>query len=104
MTERFSAAVVGGCGTWGRYYLRAYSQHERIPLPTEPPTPAERMTELIFEALNERQAKIYRTRNDLDMAYELPGVARFRVNVFRTLNGPAAVFRLIPEETDIHRG
>lgn len=60
--------------------------------------PAEKLTAMIFEVLNERQSKIYRTRNDLDMAYELPGVARFRVNVFRTLNGPAAVFRLIPSE------
>ena len=67
------------------------------PLDEVPVTP-ERMTDMIFEILDERRAKIYRTKNDLDMAYELPGIARFRVNVFRTLNGPAAVFRLIPEE------
>jgi len=53
---------------------------------------------MIFEVLDERQSKIYRTKNDLDMAYELPGVARFRVSVFRTMYGPAAVFRLIPSE------
>jgi twitching motility protein PilT len=58
----------------------------------------ERMTELISELLDERRAGIYRTKNDLDMAYEIPGTARFRVNVFRTRKGPAAVFRMIPEE------
>ena len=32
MAERFTAAVVGGCGTWGRYYLRAYARHPRCDL------------------------------------------------------------------------
>jgi twitching motility protein PilT len=72
--------------------------HGRLVPLNEPPIPPERMTELIFEVLDERRAGIYRKKNDLDMAYELPGVARFRVNVFRTRNGPAAVFRLIPED------
>ena len=67
--------------------------------PLDEPAPSpDRMTELLFEICDERRAKIYRSKNDLDMAYELPGVARFRVNLFRTLNGPAGVFRLIPEE------
>jgi len=68
-----------------------------VPL-DEPPTPAARLTDLIFEILNEKRTKTYRERNDLDMAYELPGIARYRVSVFRTRNGPAAVFRIIPEE------
>ena len=68
-----------------------------VPL-DEPPIEPERLKDLIFEILNEKRAKVYRERNDLDMAYELPGIARYRVNIFRTRNGPAAVFRLIPEE------
>jgi twitching motility protein PilT len=72
--------------------------HGRLVPLNEPPIPPERLSDLIFEILDERRAGIYRKKNDLDMAYELPGVARFRVNVFRTRNGPAAVFRLIPEE------
>lgn len=72
--------------------------HGRLLPIKEDPVPADRMTAMIFEVLDERQSKIYRTRNDLDMAYELPGVARFRVVVFRTMYGPAAVFRLIPSE------
>jgi twitching motility protein PilT len=64
----------------------------------EPASSADQLTEFFFEILDERRSRIYRTKNDLDMAYELPGVARFRVSMFRTRNGPAAVFRLIPEE------
>ncbi len=37
-------------------------------------------------------------RNDTDFAYQLPGVSRFRVNVFRDRQGPGAVFRAIPFE------
>jgi twitching motility protein PilT len=72
--------------------------HGRLVPLNEPPIPPEVLNDYIFEVLDERRSKIYRTRNDLDMAYELPGTARFRVNVFRTRHGPAAVFRLIPEE------
>ncbi len=35
---------------------------------------------------------------DADYAYDLPGVARYRVNVFRQHRGPSAVFRIIPNE------
>ncbi len=39
----------------------------------------------------------YRAAGDLDFAYSLPGVGRFRANYLRQEHGPAAVFRLIPE-------
>ena len=35
---------------------------------------------------------------DADYAYELPGVARYRVNIFRQQRGPSAVFRIIPNK------
>jgi len=34
--------------------------------------------------------------NDVDFAYEIPGVARYRVNLFRQQRGAGAVFRVIP--------
>ena len=40
----------------------------------------------------------FEERNDTDFAYALPGVSRFRVNVFRDRNGPGAVLRAIPFE------
>jgi twitching motility protein PilT len=36
--------------------------------------------------------------NDADFAYEIPGVARFRVNVFRDRRGVGGVMRVIPSE------
>jgi twitching motility protein PilT len=40
----------------------------------------------------------FATTNDVDFAYGLEGVARFRANYFVQDNGAAAVFRIIPEE------
>jgi twitching motility protein PilT len=40
----------------------------------------------------------YEACGDLDFAYGLPGVARFRANYLVQENGAAAVFRIIPEE------
>ncbi|HPC83858.1 MAG TPA: type IV pilus twitching motility protein PilT [Thermoanaerobaculaceae bacterium] len=38
----------------------------------------------------------FREDNDTDFAYEIPGLARFRVNMFRDRRGVGAVFRVIP--------
>jgi twitching motility protein PilT len=38
----------------------------------------------------------YQRDGDVDYAYEVPGLARFRVNVFRQHRGMGAVFRIIP--------
>jgi len=46
----------------------------------------------------ERNRKEFTERNDTDFAYEIPEVARFRVNVFRDRMGMGAVFRHIPFE------
>jgi twitching motility protein PilT len=46
--------------------------------------------------LTERQRQIFEARSDLDCAYEIPQVGRFRVNFFRQHNGVGAVFRLLP--------
>jgi twitching motility protein PilT len=40
----------------------------------------------------------YVAENDIDFAYALEGAGRFRVNCFRQEHGPAAVFRLIPDD------
>jgi twitching motility protein PilT len=52
---------------------------------------------LLFEILPPRNRAEIEETSDTDFSYELPGVARFRVNVFRDLRGIGAVFRLIPE-------
>jgi twitching motility protein PilT len=52
--------------------------------------------ELLGGKLEDRNRKEFEAANDTDFALALPGVARFRVNLFRDLGGAGAVFRLIP--------
>jgi len=56
------------------------------------------MKELLFEITNEEQLKTFAATKDLDFAYELPNVARFRANYFVQQRGLAAVFRVIPSK------
>ncbi|MEM1178890.1 MAG: type IV pilus twitching motility protein PilT [Acidobacteriota bacterium] len=53
---------------------------------------------LLSEIANEEQWSDYQDCGDLDFAYGLPGVARFRCNFLRQENGAGAVFRIIPEK------
>ena len=53
---------------------------------------------LIFEILTEKQKKVFIERWELDLAYQLPGIGRFRCNVFMQRKGLGAVFRQIPEK------
>ncbi len=61
-----------------------------------PPLTTEQVLSLIQEVIPERNRKEYEAVNDSDFAYEIPGVARFRTNVYRDLKGPAMAQRLIP--------
>ena len=53
---------------------------------------------LLFEIITDEQKEVFLTRNDLDFAYEIPDVARFRANYFVQKRGVAAVFRVIPSK------
>jgi twitching motility protein PilT len=53
------------------------------------------MCEEVAPAQNRRE---FRDENDTDFAYEIPQIARFRVNVFRDRHGVGAVFRQIPTQ------
>jgi twitching motility protein PilT len=52
--------------------------------------------EALLEILSEDQRSLFKERHDLDFAYELPGVGRFRVNFLQQRQGIGAVFRVIP--------
>lgn len=58
----------------------------------------EELLGLLSEITSEEQWSEYRESGDLDFAYGLEGVARFRANYLEQERGAAAVFRLIPEE------
>ena len=66
-----------------------------VKLKSNPLRPKE--TEAIFaEIMPPLNRKEFEEASDTDFAYELPDVARFRVNVFRDLQGIGGVLRLIP--------
>jgi len=63
-----------------------------------PPLTVECIRDLLREIANDEQWATFERDNDLDFAYGLSGVGRFRANYFCQENGPGAVFRIIPEE------
>ena len=53
---------------------------------------------LLYEITSEYKIKIFEETGDVDFAYEVPSLARYRVNYFRQKNGIGAVFREIPDK------
>lgn len=51
---------------------------------------------ILFEILNAKQKEQFETTKDLDFAYAVPDLARFRGNILMQHRGIAAVFRIIP--------
>ncbi|MFT5209368.1 MAG: twitching motility protein PilT [Flavobacterium sp.] len=51
---------------------------------------------LIYEIMNDKQRKDYEEFLETDFSFEVPGVARFRVNAFNHNRGAGGVFRTIP--------
>ena len=61
-----------------------------------PPVTLKMMEDYLFEILTPAQRKRFDDAHELDFAYGLGDIARFRVNYFMEKYGPAAAFRLIP--------
>jgi twitching motility protein PilT len=54
--------------------------------------------EALYEIIPRKALERFEAKDGTDFAYHLQGVARFRVNVMRQLNGMGAVFRVIPSQ------
>jgi twitching motility protein PilT len=52
--------------------------------------------EMLLSLLSEEQRRRFETELELDFAYSIPGLSRFRTNVFQQRNSMGAVFRVIP--------
>ena len=57
---------------------------------------ADETAALLAETMTDEVRQHFEARYSLDFAYEVSGLARFRVNAFRHLHGLGAVFRVIP--------
>jgi twitching motility protein PilT len=53
---------------------------------------------LVYDIMNDKQRKDYEEFLETDFSFEVPGVARFRVNAFNQNRGAGAVFRTIPSK------
>lgn len=56
----------------------------------------EQVEEVAHALMNEKQKAEFQKEHELDMAYDLPGVSRFRVNVYRQRGSVALVLRVVP--------
>ena len=63
-----------------------------------PPMEHREVHSLIYEIMNDRQRRDYEEFLETDFSFEVPGVARFRVNAFNHNRGAGAVFRTIPSK------
>ena len=63
-----------------------------------PPLDHKEVHGLIYDIMNDKQRKDYEKDLESDFSFEVPDLARFRVNAFVQNRGPSAVFRTIPSE------
>jgi twitching motility protein PilT len=63
-----------------------------------PPLEHNEVHGLIYEIMNDKQRKDFEEFLETDFSFEVPGVARFRVNAFNQNRGAGAVFRTIPSK------
>ena len=79
----------------GNYpYLRV--DGELVPLADQPRVSAEDMLNMAFSMMSNRQKQKFKENTELDMAYGVAGLGRFRVNVFQQRGNVGCVLRVIP--------
>jgi len=63
-----------------------------------PPLDHKTVHALVYDIMNDKQRKDYEEFLETDFSFEIPDLARFRVNALNTYRGSAAVFRTIPSK------
>jgi twitching motility protein PilT len=63
-----------------------------------PPMEHKEVHALIYDIMNDKQRKNYEEFLETDFSFEIPSLARFRVNAFNQHRGAAAVFRTVPSQ------
>jgi twitching motility protein PilT len=75
--------------------IRVDGDLKRINLP---PLDHKQVHDMIYDIMNDRQRKAYDEFYETDFSFEIPGLARFRVNAFTHARGSGGVFRTIPSK------
>ena len=72
--------------------------HGSLQLLSEGELDVETARECLYEIMDGTTQRAFEKDEAADFAYNIPEVSRFRVNVFRHLNGIGAIFRAIPSQ------
>ena len=75
--------------------IRVHGDVRRINLPAMEHKDVHAM---VYDIMNDGQRKIYEETLECDFSFEVPNLARFRVNAFNQHRGAGAVFRTIPSK------
>ncbi|MDD2662725.1 MAG: type IV pilus twitching motility protein PilT [Dechloromonas sp.] len=75
--------------------IRVHGDVRRINLPAMEHKDVHSM---VYDIMNDAQRKTYEETLECDFSFEIPNLARFRVNAFNQQRGAAAVFRTIPSK------
>lgn len=75
--------------------LRVHGEMKKVQLPV---MEEKQVHEMLYEIMNDVQRKVFEENFECDFSFEVPNVARFRVNAFKQNRGTAAVFRTIPSK------
>jgi len=73
-----------------RGHLHRLDQHPRLS--------ADDTRQLLYRILSTEQQKLLEVNRQIDLSYSMPGLARFRVNIYSQRESLAGAFRLIPDE------
>src|ERR1043165_5252191 len=63
-----------------------------------PPLANDDLKAMVYEIAPEGKIKLFEETSDVDFGYEVPDVARYRINFFQQKHGISAVFRFVPSE------
>jgi twitching motility protein PilT len=63
-----------------------------------PPLTDKDVHSMIYDIMNDKQRKDFEECLEIDFSFEIPKLARFRVNAFNQMRGAGAAFRTIPSD------
>ena len=75
--------------------IRVHGDVRKINVPTMDHT---QVHDMVYDIMNDGQRKVYEETLECDFSFEIPNLARFRVNAFNHNRGSGAVFRTIPSK------
>ncbi len=75
--------------------LRVNGEIRKVNLP---PLESNQVKSMVYDIMNDNIRKVFEQNMEVDFAFEIPNVSRFRANIFMQSRGIGAVFRTIPSK------